>query len=253
MSDPMDQPTLKTLADKLIVREAVDVMGWLSIGEQGVVVDALEQPGEKDDVFAAIERTLSSTPIRYLLNTHTHYDHTALNEAIVDRWGAEIINRSVTDLPADGRMIEGSRRTVTILPIDVCHADDAVVWVQPDEVLFVGDAFGWGLIPPNGNLTGDQPERIAAAYEKMIAFEARHVVPGHGPTCTTDHLRRWLDYYRWLFAEVSPLVKADASESQIKEQLPPPEDMRDWWRFVDWKHENSLEKVIAAVRNGVEL
>jgi hypothetical protein len=32
----------------------------------------------------------------------------------------------------------------------------------------------------------------------------------------------------------------------IERVFPPPEDMRDWWRFVDWKHRRNLELVAQA-------
>ena len=122
-----------------------------------------------------------------------------------------------------------------------------------DGVLFVGGLFGWGLIPPNGPLTADNIGRIEAVFPALLAREFETLVPGHGPIATRAHLQRWLDYYRGLCAQVPPLVAAGLDDDAIASRLAPPDDMVDWWRFADWKHDNATRKVIDAARAGVQL
>ena len=68
-ADPAETPTIVTVADGLFVRQAVDSMGWIDLGEYAVVVDALEQPELEEEVFETIASTIGDRPIRYVLNT----------------------------------------------------------------------------------------------------------------------------------------------------------------------------------------
>ena len=79
---------------------------------------------------------------------------------------------------------------------------------------------------------------------------AETVVPGHGPLCTTQTLERWVEYFLWLCRESVRLIAEGKSDAEIAEPLAPPEDMTSWWRFLAWKHEDSVTKVVAAVRGG---
>jgi len=156
-----------------------------------------------------------------------------------------------TMIPAQGRWFEGTARRVQMLPLAGCHTkEDCVVWVEPDKVLAVGDIFGWGLIPLTRRLTAETAELLLSTYRRLIDFGADVVVPGHGPLCTTAELVRWCGYFTLLRDEATAAVKAGLSDDEIGDKLAPPDDMHTWWRFLQWKHEDSRDKVIAAARRG---
>jgi len=251
MSDlPPEVAKILTIDGGFHVRQAVDNMAWIDMGEWALVVDALEQPELEDEVFDAILATLGDRPVRYLLNTHTHRDHTALNDAFARR-GVEIVNARRCEIPPDGRTFEGARRSALMIPMGGCHtAEDCVIRIPQDRVLFVGDLFGWGLIPC-GRLDRKMVTRLVTTYERLIQFDdASVVIPGHGPLCTTGELKRWVDYFQWLLEEVPRACRAGGSEKDIAARVPPPADMSGWWRFLDWKHADSVAKVAEAVRAG---
>jgi glyoxylase-like metal-dependent hydrolase (beta-lactamase superfamily II) len=153
--EPTDTPQVIKVADGLYVRQEVDNIAWIDMGTYALVVDALEQASLEREVLDAMELTIGRKPVRYVLNTHTHYDHTALNEAFRRHFGAEIVNQDTCGIPADGRWFEGRRR-VWMFPAPGCHTDeDCCVWCPDDGALFVGDIFGWGLIPLTRPLRGD--------------------------------------------------------------------------------------------------
>lgn len=249
-ADPMDHPSIVALAEGLHVRQAVDNIGWIDLGDGLLVVDALEQPELEGEVLAAIRQTAGEKRVRYVLNTHLHYDHVALNAAFQQRFGATIVNARTTHLAPDGLWLEGPARRVQVLPMGGCHTDeDCVAWSPADRALFVGDIFGWGLIPSAG-LDRAQAARLEATYCRLIGLDAAAVIPGHGPVCSTAELRRWLEYFRWLCREVSAACASQRNDRKVLAQIPPPQDMKGWWRFVQWKHQDSLGKVLQAVRSG---
>jgi len=249
--DPADIPSMEQVADGFFVRQAIDNIGWVDMGGFAVVVDALEQRELEEEVFRAIGETIGDVPVRYVFNTHTHYDHVALNGAFKRRLGSEIINRRTCKIPPEGRWYKGQRRRALLLPMPGCHTkDDCVVWVPEDRALFVGDIFGWGLISLTGHLNEKTERLLLETHQKLIDLGPAVVIPGHGPLCSVNELERWVKYFCWLRDEVARAVDTGLTDKEIKHTLAPPEDMKCWWRLVQWKHEDSVARVIKAVRGG---
>ena len=94
-ADPMETPTIVTVAEGFCVRQAVDVIAWIDLGDGVLVVDALEQAHLEQEVFAAITETLGDKPVKYVLNTHPHGDHVALNAAFERRFEVVEVKRTL--------------------------------------------------------------------------------------------------------------------------------------------------------------
>jgi len=250
-TDPTDIAKIIQVAEGFHVRQAVDNMAWIDLGDGAIVVDALEQPELETEVLEAIAATLPDRKVKYVLNTHTHYDHVALNATFVRRFGAEIVDNSAGAIPPDGRWFAGPRRKVLMLPMPSCHTEeDCVVWSPQDRVLLVGDIFGWGLIPLTRELRTETARLLVDTYNRLIAFDAAVVVPGHGPLCTTAELKRWVEYFHGLIADVGRACRKSLDDKDVLRQVVPPQDMKGWWRFLAWKHDDSAAKVLRAVRRG---
>ena len=248
-TDPMETPEIIAVADGFFVRQAIDNIAWIDMGEYALVVDALEQPELEDEIFSAIQSTLGEKPVRYLLNTHTHYDHVALNKAFQKRFNTEIVNQRNTPLPPDGRWFKGSRRSALMLPMPGCHTDeDCIVHLPDDSALFVGDIFGYGLIPLSVTLCAETAKLLLDTYARLIEFDASVVIPGHGPLCTTGELKRWVEYFNWIQKQVAQACANGKTDAQIMQDIAPPDDMQTWWRFTLWKHEDTLAKILKATR-----
>lgn len=251
MSEQPDTPKLIKLADGVFVRQAVDNISWFDLGGKTIIIDALEDRGEADAVFAALSETIGETPVACVINTHTHGDHVALNKKFRKHFGAEIINARTADIPPEGRWFEGPRRRALMLPMGGLHTDeDCVIHLPDDDVLFTGDLFGWGMIPLVRGLNTETMQRLERVYDRLISFDADTIVPGHGPTATTAELRRFIRYLHELRQQSRAGVDAGRGDDEILAELTPPEDMADWWRFTEWKHDSSARKVVRAVRRG---
>ena len=249
--DPTDTPVIVAAGEGFFVRQAIDNMGWCDMGDYILVVDALEEAHLENEVMAAIADSVGDKPVRYVLNTHTHYDHVSLNGAFVERFGAEIINQRTTTIDPAGRVFESPGRRICMIPMPGCHtSEDCVVWAPDDGVLFVGDIFGWGLIPSGGLLKSDLRRRLRDTYARLIEFGASVVVPGHGPVCGTGELVRWVEYFNQLLETVASLVASGKNDSEITAAVTPPDDMRSWWRFEAWKHADAVSKVLSSARRG---
>ncbi|MFW6066407.1 MAG: MBL fold metallo-hydrolase [Planctomycetota bacterium] len=251
MTAETDTPKLIKLAEGVFVRQAVDNISWFDLGGKVAIIDALEDRGEADAVFGALSETIGETPVTCVINTHTHGDHVALNKTFRKHFGAEIINARTADIPPEGRWFQGPRRRALMLPMGGLHTDeDCVIHLPDDRILFTGDLFGWGMIPLIRGLNAETMQRLERVYERLISFDAETIVPGHGPPATTEHLRRFVRYLHELAAAARAGVDAGKSDAEILAELTPPEDMSDWWRFSEWKHDSSVQKVLRAVRRG---
>lgn len=86
-SPPLGQAPATTGVEVLHVQDAVYLIAspagnvTVQVGEQGVLVVDAGGAAVTDEVIAAIGR-LSDKPIRFLVNTHFHPDHTGGNEAV---------------------------------------------------------------------------------------------------------------------------------------------------------------------------
>ena len=244
-----EKPKLIAVGERLYVRQEIDNIGWLDVGDGVVVIDALEQHSLREEIFTLLRRTMDGKPVLRVLNTHTHYDHVALNEDFVREFGAEIVNRQTREIPAGGLEVGSASRSVRLIPLPDCHTrEDCVVWVPDAAVLFVGDIFGWGLIPWDRPLDAAKRDHLVRTYERLIAFGAETVVPGHGPLCGNAELRRWLDYFAWLIETIGRAKASGLSLDEVRDgRIAPPEDMGAWWRFRKWKHHDSVKKVSHAI------
>ncbi|MEU2874196.1 MBL fold metallo-hydrolase [Streptomyces olivoreticuli] len=162
---------------------------------------------------------VSAEPVRYLVNTHHHGDHTFGNyqfpEAAVighPHCRQQIISEGLAVVPYFDSVEWGDIR---IAPPTICCADrltlslggltaevisvapahslgDVVVWLPEQRVLFVGDIVFNGCTPviTDGSLAG-----MRAALRTLRALRPEVVVPGHGPLGGPEVLDAVDDYF----------------------------------------------------------
>jgi glyoxylase-like metal-dependent hydrolase (beta-lactamase superfamily II) len=247
-----ETPKILQVGPDAYVRQEIDNCTWLDLGDGAMVVDALEHEEKKDAVFSAIRETLGQdVQVRYLVNTHTHYDHVALNDAFASEWGAQIVNAETRRIGPEGIYLEGPERKVHMRLMAGVHTrTDCILYSQEDDLLMIGDLFGWGILPLVQQLKAESEKKLLDTYQELIEYDAQTVVAGHGPLAQTDTLRRFVEYYHWLKDQVRTRVDQGLEDREILEQIEPPEDMRHWWRFEAWKHEDTVSKVLKSVRRG---
>jgi len=198
------------------------------VGPQGVIsIDSCATQRRTQAYQAAIAAT-TSAPVRAVVNTHHHGDHTfgnclfpgaaiighelARSEAIAfgpprhlpfwdgPDWGdlsldppfitfTEQITLYAGDLPAQVRHVGSAAHT----------SNDSIVWIPERSVLFCGDLIFNGGTPflLMGSVTG----AVKVLNEVLRPLGARTIVPGHGPVfedeapidATLEYLRFVLD------------------------------------------------------------
>ena len=212
------------------------------VGDDGILVVDAQYPEMHDKLKAAIA-AISKAPIRYIVNTHYHVDHSS-GDALFAKEGAQIVahdnvkkrlaegvtnaltgaktepvkgdalptktyTSGKVDLPLKGRKYE-------IGHINTAHTDgDTYVYVQDANVLATGDIVSLGARYPNidvaaaGNVKG--MIQGLDTYLKL-ANDKTKIVPGHGPVIDKTRLAE----YRAMIVDcrdrVQKLVKDGKSE-----------------------------------------
>jgi len=194
------------------------------IGDDGVlVVDAFFTTDAARALVGEIRR-LTPKPIRYVVNTHYHADHTGGDQALRDAGAVIIAHKNVRGwVRVNNINLFGDRITpdlkarIEALPLpDVTTDKDLTVWLGsrkvvvktvlghtggdltvfvPDaKVLFTGDML-WRKIPPN-LIDGSVREWLASDAGFLAMPDAAHMtfVPGHGDVATATDVADFRAY-----------------------------------------------------------
>ena len=198
-----------------------------------LVVDTFATEAGAQELSDAIRRT-TDKPVRWVVNTHYHYDHLG-GDAVFTRQGAVVIAHDnvrawvrTENLKWRKELTAADRDMVAhlILP-DVTHRDratswlggsrraeviakpghtggDSIVWIPDAGVLFAGDLFWKGTIP---NMIDASTEPWIATLDGFLdAYPAATFVPGHGEVGKALDVRYFRDYLVSLRSGVSQAV-----------------------------------------------
>ncbi len=165
-------------------------------GGDGVVIDPSYGI---DPVLKAIDAR--GVRVRYILNTHSHPDHTAGNRDVRERTGARVVAHRAAPIGQDVSVDDGDRFRAGPLEFEVVHTPghtaDSVLYVFDGRVatgdtLFVGEC-GRTDLPG-----GDPSAMYDSLLHRLVALDdALIVLPGHdyGPTPTSTIAREKRENY----------------------------------------------------------
>lgn len=144
-------------------------------GEAAVVDPAC---GGEEIVRLAVEKGLS---VRYLINTHGHYDHTGDNALVADRTGASVAGYGVGAPGIDLR--DGDVLTLGDLELRVIHTPghtrDSICILAGGRAVFTGDTLFVGKVGGTG-FGEDARQEYDSLHMKLMTLPDDVVVyPGH--------------------------------------------------------------------------
>ena len=200
-----------------------------------------------DDQFApltpkirAAVAEISDQPIRFVVNTHWHYDHTGGNENLGNAGAIIVAHDSVRQRLSSGGLIEFFNNQIPPAPeaalpvitfsdsvsfhlngdqlhvfhVPPAHTDgDSVIHFKKANVVHMGDLYFNGFYPFIDGSSGGSVDGVIAAVEKVLAMTdaATRIIPGHGPLSNRAELKTYLEMLKGVRAEVGALVDAGKS------------------------------------------
>lgn len=220
-----------------------------SVGADGVLMVDDEFAPLADKIRAALKAILD-TPVRYVIDTHYHFDHTDGNAAFAQAGaiviaadelrarllmggtignGASISREMKAAEPGALPQITFDRElTVHVNGEDVravhyphAHtAGDSIVYFPRSNAIAMGDIFvryGFPFIDLNGGGSIDGMIAACQAVLKEAPADAR-IIPGHGEPAGVEDLRTYLKMLEDTRAAVAKALKAGKSLAQMKQE-----------------------------------
>jgi glyoxylase-like metal-dependent hydrolase (beta-lactamase superfamily II) len=231
------------LGDKVYMLEGQGGNMTVAVADDGIIMVDGEFAPLHDKIKAAIA-TVSPLPIKYLVNTHFHGDHTGGNEPFAKDGAVIVADPNVKARLAAGTTngLTGAKvppaladalptktytnsfkivlkgRVADLKHIANAHTDgDTYVWFKTANVLSTGDTFTNGRYPNIDFANGGNIKGMIAAtdvYLKLVNAKTR-IVPGHGPIADKTAL---MDYRIMLISardRMAKLVKDGKSEDDV--------------------------------------
>jgi len=211
-------------------------------GPDGVFMVDAQYAQLTDKIVAAIKK-ITPSPIRFMVNTHVHGDHTGGNENL-GKMGVTIFSRDQlryrlanpnpaasgapgTPAPAAALPVVTYDQKVTVhlngedielIPIRAAHTDgDTLVRFVKTDVLMTGDYFrsiGYPNIDrANGGTLNGMLEGLAQTI--ALAGPNTKIIPGHGVMVDRAGLTAHRDMILAIRDKVAPMVKQGRTLEQI--------------------------------------
>jgi cyclase len=227
----------------------------LQVGKDGVLLVDTQYAPMAPKIMAAI-RTLSDMPIKYIIDTHVHGDHTGGNAALAKLGGGGAMPRIIANDHVLNRMSLRSAAGQTAAPeadwpndeyfnptkdfffngeavvvyhMPAAHTDgDSVVFFRRSDVISTGDIFTPNNYPFIDLARGGSVQGIIDALNHIIDLTVpakyqeggTYVIPGHGRLCDEADVVEYRDMVTIIRDRIQDLIKKGKTLDQVKAARP---------------------------------
>lgn len=255
---PVPLDTIKIRDDLFVIHnESVPGNTTVLVTNEGAILVDNKFPVDYDNLMAQV-RAITTQPIRYVVNTHYHGDHSGNNQAM-QKQNVQV----VASERARRKMIEGNQPGLPNVTLDTAvrlylggkraevryfgrgHTDgDVVVYFPDHRAVAMGDLYtvGQGLPQlvdyPGGGSMRDWPQTI----DGVLALDFDAVIPGHGRVMTKNDLRAFRDNTAALGSRVREMLAKKQPRAEIEKML------RSQFGFEDFHVQLSLDGLLVELR-----
>ncbi len=228
----------------------------LSVGADGTFLVDDQYAPLTGKIEAAI-RKVSEDPVRFLVNTHWHGDHTGGNENMgktgvlivahenvrkrmsveqfLSLWNEKVPASPQGALPVvtftDAVSFHMNDDEIRAFHVAPAHTDgDSVIAFTKANVIHMGDLFFNGRFPFVDLDSGGSVAGILAAADRVLALadERTRIIPGHGALAGRAELKTYRDVVAAAREKVAALVKAGRSKQEVVAAKPTAEWDATW-------------------------
>jgi cyclase len=182
------------------------------------------------EILAKI-KSVTDKPVKYVLNTHQHGDHTGGNQKLLPT--AEIIihenaraNMVAGKMPGIPRVSYSDQTGVYLGGKEVLakhfgrgHTNgDAAIYFPALKVVHTGDLFVTGA-PFIDYTAGASAKDWPSTIDGILKWDFDTVIPGHGPVSTHADLIKFRDNFAKMRDRVSGMVRGGKSKDEVGKVL----------------------------------
>jgi glyoxylase-like metal-dependent hydrolase (beta-lactamase superfamily II) len=229
-------------------------------GRDGKLLVDAGIPGTRARITDALD-TLSDDPVKHLINTHWHFDHTDGNEWLhsigaeitahentrkhlsvttrVEDWNFTFPPAPVAALPTrlfnSEQTLQLNGATLALKYYPPAHTDsDISVHFTDADIIHVADTLWNGYFPFIDYSTGGSIDGMIRAAEENVAraTDETIVIPGHGPIGNKSHLIEFRDMLVAVREKIAVLKKHGKSRDEVVAAKPTADYDAKWGGFV---------------------
>ena len=220
----------------------------ISSGSDGVLIIDDQYAPLTEKIRAAVS-AISSDPIRFVVNTHWHGDHTGGNENLGNAGAVIVAHENVRRRMSSEQISEFFKRTTPASPkealpvmtfaedvsfhvngdelhvfhVDPAHTDgDSIIHWKGANVFHMGDLYFSGGFPFIDLDSGGSIDGVIAAADKVLALanDGSKIIPGHGPLATKKDLTGYRDMLKTIRSRIHSQVTAGKSLDEVMASRP---------------------------------
>jgi len=206
------------------------------VGPDGIFLVDSQYAPLTDKIVAALKQ-ISDRPIRFLVNTHVHPDHTGGNENFA-KLGVTLLSRDElrTRLATPGRggpppaaslpivtyqgpvTFHMNGEDVQLIPVLAAHTDgDTMVFFPKANVLMTGDFYRSLGYPNIDRANGGSMNGMLQGLDAIgkLTNATTKIVPGHGAIVDKTAVAAHRDMIKVLYDRVAKLAQAGQTQEQV--------------------------------------
>jgi glyoxylase-like metal-dependent hydrolase (beta-lactamase superfamily II) len=216
----------------------------VSSGSDGVLIIDDQYAPLTEKIRAAV-KAINPAPIRFVINTHWHGDHTGGNENMGTAGAVIVAHENVRRRMSTEQISEFFKRTTPPSPkvalpvmtfvadvsfhvngdelhvfhVDPAHTDgDSIIHWKNANVFHMGDLYFSSGYPFIDLGSGGSVDGIISAAEKVLALanDSSKIIPGHGPLATKKELAAYRDTLKEIRSRVQSQITAGKSLEEVK-------------------------------------
>ena len=224
----------------------------LAVGEDAAFLVDDQFAPLTSKILAAI-RAVTDKPVRFLVNTHWHFDHTGGNENLSKAGTVIVAHENVRKRMSVEQFIASLNRreppsprgalpvitfpdrvtfylngdTIHVVHVPPAHTDgDAIIHWSVANVLHMGDVFFNGRYPFVDVSSGGSFEGVIGAVNAALAManDQTRIIPGHGAAATRADLVK----YRDVLVQIRDRVRALINQGKTREQVIAAKPTAEW-------------------------
>ncbi len=228
----------------------------VSTGKNGVFLIDDQYAPLTEKIIGAISK-ISDQPLKFLINTHWHFDHTGGNENVGKGDTIIVAHDNVRKRMAAGQMMKAfnfevppasahalpvvtfptaltfhwNGETIEVIHFPGAHTDgDAVIFFKNANVIHTGDLFFNGIYPFIDGQSGGSLKGMILSVDKILARadDSTKIIPGHGPLGNKADLKAYRDMLQEVHKRIASLQKDGKTVEEIVAAKPTADFDAQW-------------------------